>query len=39
MIRLKDAMRRRDFIKLIAGMAAARPGAARAQAYPVRPID
>ena len=36
--RLKDAMRRRDFIKLIAGMAAARPGAARAQAYPVRPI-
>lgn len=37
-IRLKDAMRRRDFIKLIAGMAAARPGAARAQAYPVRPI-
>ena len=38
MTRLKGAMRRRDFIKLIAGMAAARPGAARAQAYPVRPI-
>ena len=36
--RLKDAMRRRDFIRLIAGMAAARAGTARAQAYPVRPI-
>jgi tripartite-type tricarboxylate transporter receptor subunit TctC len=35
---LGDAMRRRDFIKVIVGMVAARPIAARAQTYPSRPI-
>src|SRR4030095_6296799 len=35
---LGDAMRRRDFIKVIASMAAAWPTGARAQAYPSRPI-
>src|SRR5262245_7157921 len=35
---LGDAMRRRDFIKVMAGMTAAWPIAAHAQTYPSRPI-
>src|SRR5262245_57666067 len=35
---LVDAMRRRDFIKVMAGMTAAWPIAAHAQTYPSRPI-